>query len=168
MLNSMHRQVRSIILVCISGKEISLLRKHIERPGSIRHCQTDTTGLPVCVLRSLCVAVHKYVTVSSFSTVSAYLGQSALCSDKVAATVTSTKQLCCRVTQCTKRSASLLVRLCLIYQGRARPSIASLYNWRYGGLRDLPGVTEVSSNMLCSSPCMYNKHCPGASTSVML
>jgi intron-binding protein aquarius len=30
-------------------------------------------------------------------------------------------------------------------QGRARPSIAKLYNWRYGGLQDLPNVTQVSS-----------------------
>jgi hypothetical protein len=28
-------------------------------------------------------------------------------------------------------------------QGRARPSIAALYNWRYGGLQDLPAVTQV-------------------------
>jgi intron-binding protein aquarius len=28
-------------------------------------------------------------------------------------------------------------------QGRARPSIAKLYNWRYGGLQDLPAVTQV-------------------------
>uniref|UniRef100_A0A383WJ31 Uncharacterized protein n=1 Tax=Tetradesmus obliquus TaxID=3088 RepID=A0A383WJ31_TETOB len=27
-------------------------------------------------------------------------------------------------------------------QGRARPSIAALYNWRYGGLKDLPAVTQ--------------------------
>eukprot|EP00879_Flechtneria_rotunda_P011994 GHRR01012527.1.p1 GENE.GHRR01012527.1~~GHRR01012527.1.p1 ORF type:complete len:1484 (+),score=529.45 GHRR01012527.1:151-4602(+) len=27
-------------------------------------------------------------------------------------------------------------------QGRARSSIASLYNWRYGGLKDLPAVTQ--------------------------
>lgn len=28
-------------------------------------------------------------------------------------------------------------------QGRARPSIAKLYNWRYGGLQDLPNVIQV-------------------------
>lgn len=28
-------------------------------------------------------------------------------------------------------------------QGRARPSIAKLYNWRYGGLQDLPNVVQV-------------------------
>jgi hypothetical protein len=30
-----------------------------------------------------------------------------------------------------------------VLQGRARPSIAALYNWRYGGLKDLPAVTQV-------------------------